>query len=80
VAGTGEEALKHLEQSARGNPENPQPDIILLDLNMPGMGGTSSSDNLRYRSGYFRKLQITGGRVYKEACKFRTISGGYARP
>jgi len=39
IAGTGEEALEYLEQSKQNNEDSPRPDIILLDLNMPGMGG-----------------------------------------
>lgn len=39
VVGTGEEALEYLECSKKELPENPKPDLILLDLNMPGMGG-----------------------------------------
>jgi CheY-like chemotaxis protein len=34
VVSTGEQALEYLE-----NGENPEPELILLDLNMPGMGG-----------------------------------------
>jgi CheY-like chemotaxis protein len=36
---SGEEALEYLENSKQGRPEFPLPDLILLDLNMPGMGG-----------------------------------------
>jgi CheY-like chemotaxis protein len=36
---SGEEALEYLKQSKTGNSETPWPDLILLDLNMPGMGG-----------------------------------------
>ncbi len=36
---SGEEALEYLEQSKNGNCETPWPELILLDLNMPGMGG-----------------------------------------
>lgn len=37
VAGTGAEALEHLQQG-RGKGQ-PRPDLILLDLNLPGMSG-----------------------------------------
>lgn len=39
VANTGEEALEFLSHNKTGSSEYPLPDLILLDLNMPGMGG-----------------------------------------
>jgi CheY-like chemotaxis protein len=39
IVGTAEEALDYLRQSEDGDESVPRPDIILLDLNMPGMGG-----------------------------------------
>ncbi len=39
IVGSGEEALEYLEHSRDGDKQNPRPDLILLDLNMPGMGG-----------------------------------------
>lgn len=39
ISETAEEALEYLAGSKAGNPECPKPDLILLDLNMPGMGG-----------------------------------------
>ena len=39
IVNTGEEALKYLEHSKNGDDQAPMPDLILLDLNMPGMGG-----------------------------------------
>lgn len=39
IAETGEEALEYLDRSKQNNEDSPRPDIILLDLNMPGMGG-----------------------------------------
>jgi len=39
VAGTGEEALNYLRQGNDGKLQKPLPNVILLDLNMPGMGG-----------------------------------------
>ena len=39
IANNGEEALAYLQRSKNGDDETPMPDLILLDLNMPGMGG-----------------------------------------
>ncbi len=39
VVESGEEALEYLSASKAGDSEHPAPDLILLDLNMPGMGG-----------------------------------------
>jgi CheY-like chemotaxis protein len=39
IVSSGEEALEYLKQSKNGNSETPWPELILLDLNMPGMGG-----------------------------------------
>ncbi|MGD2094863.1 MAG: response regulator [Phycisphaerales bacterium] len=39
IVGSGEEALKYLTHNDNGAEENPRPNLILLDLNMPGMGG-----------------------------------------
>lgn len=39
VVGTAEEALDYLQRSKDCDESAPWPDIILLDLNMPGMGG-----------------------------------------
>ena len=39
VAETAEEALDYLSRSKAGDSECPPIDLILLDLNMPGMGG-----------------------------------------
>jgi len=36
---SGEEALDYLFRRGQYGPETPRPDLILLDLNMPGMGG-----------------------------------------
>ena len=38
-AGCGEEALDFLYRRNGFNSDTPRPDLILLDLNMPGMGG-----------------------------------------
>ena len=39
IVNTGEEAMQYLNRSKAGDNETPIPDLILLDLNMPGMGG-----------------------------------------
>jgi len=39
VAETAEEALEYLSAGKKGDKEHPMPDLILLDLNMPGIGG-----------------------------------------
>lgn len=39
VANDAEEALEYLASAKGDNQENPMPDLILLDLNMPGIGG-----------------------------------------
>ncbi len=39
IVNSAEEALEYLEQSKQGERGCPMPDLILLDLNMPGMGG-----------------------------------------
>ena len=36
---SGEQALEYLEGAKSGDTSRPVPDLILLDLNMPGMGG-----------------------------------------
>jgi two-component system response regulator len=39
TAKTAEEALDYLSASKAGDSQCPRPELILLDLNMPGMGG-----------------------------------------
>ncbi|HID19699.1 MAG TPA: response regulator [Methanophagales archaeon] len=39
IAGSGEEAMDFLYRRGKYNHETSRPDLILLDLNMPGMGG-----------------------------------------
>lgn len=39
VVASAEEALEYLQRSKCGDVESPRPNFILLDLNMPGMGG-----------------------------------------
>jgi CheY-like chemotaxis protein len=39
IAGSAEDAINYLENSKTNDPAYPTPDLILLDLNMPGMDG-----------------------------------------
>jgi CheY-like chemotaxis protein len=39
IVSSGEEALEYLKKSKNDSAETPWPELILLDLNMPGMGG-----------------------------------------
>lgn len=39
IVACGEDALEYLEKSKKGQQDCPMPELILLDLNMPGMGG-----------------------------------------
>ena len=39
IVGSGEEALEYLQRSRDRDEQSPRPDLILLDLNMPGIGG-----------------------------------------
>ena len=39
VTASGEGGLEYLQRSKSGDAVCPQPNLILLDLNMPGMGG-----------------------------------------
>jgi CheY-like chemotaxis protein len=39
IVSSGEEAVEYLKKSKEDNSETPWPELILLDLNMPGMGG-----------------------------------------
>lgn len=39
IVGSGEEALEYLLRSKSRDEQSPRPNLILLDLNMPGMSG-----------------------------------------
>ena len=39
IVGSGEEALDYLQHAKNGDEQSPWPNLILLDLSMPGMGG-----------------------------------------
>ena len=44
---TAEEGLEYLQRSKQGDEKCPMPDLILLDLNMPGMGGKNFLKELK---------------------------------
>ena len=39
TVGSGEDGLRYLQRSCNQDTDSPLPNLILLDLNMPGMGG-----------------------------------------
>jgi CheY-like chemotaxis protein len=47
IANSGEEALEYLQKSKSGSSDAPMPELILLDLNMPGMGGQEFLKHLK---------------------------------
>lgn len=47
IVSTAEEGLEYLQRSKQGDEEYPMPDLILLDLNMPGMGGKNFLKKLK---------------------------------
>jgi CheY-like chemotaxis protein len=50
IKDSAEEALEYLERSKQEEPDCPMPDLVLLDLNMPGMGGKGLLKELRQDS------------------------------
>lgn len=47
IASTAEEALDFLRARGKGSGDTFRPDLILLDLNMPGMGGKEFLKNIK---------------------------------
>lgn len=47
IVSSGEEALSYMEKSLVNKGDYPRPDLILLDLNMPGMGGKALLKTLK---------------------------------
>ena len=47
IVSTAEEGLEYLQRSKQGDKEFPMPGLILLDLNMPGMGGKNFLKKLK---------------------------------
>ena len=47
IVSTAEEGLEYLQRSKQGDKESPMPGLILLDLNMPGMGGKNFLKKLK---------------------------------
>ncbi len=53
IVGTGEEALDYLERSAEEGSSICRPHLILLDLNMPGIGGKEFLRRVKHDPRFF---------------------------
>ncbi len=74
VAASGEEALQQMTQSL--------PDLILLDMGMPGMGGTGFLERITDKHGYTRApvLVLTARGDMAEYFANKTIAGFMTKP
>ena len=52
VVESGEEAFDYLARNKAGDSDCPQPNLILLDLNMPGMGGKEFLKRIKANDDY----------------------------
>jgi len=81
---SGEHALDYLINSRSGIPQNPSPDIILLDLNMPGMGGKEFLRQIKANESYCAIpvviLTTSGSETDIEYCYKLNASGYIQKP
>ncbi|HSV26709.1 MAG TPA: response regulator [Sedimentisphaerales bacterium] len=51
MVGSGEEAIEYMTASLAGEQGKPLPDLVLLDLNLPGMGGKEFLKRIKQNPG-----------------------------
>ncbi len=74
VASDGEEAMRFLRQEGE-YADAPVPDLVLLDLNMPKMGGLEVLDEMKADEG----LRLTPVVVFTSSSAREDIEGAYDR-